>query len=172
MEATIAHLLTLFRYFSHCLHHTRANLMMMTSSCRMARAACRFGPSSSRSFCGAAAAHSATENNRSTLCPQPSHEHHCSVEGQLWRTALEEIKRKQRDEINNLQWLKESLRMAQMTPSTATVTTTNPQQPQNTFQVMNRNARKAKRANHGKRPCSRDRRRWKTRSWANPSRRG
>jgi hypothetical protein len=37
---------------------------------------------------------------------------------------------------------------------------------------MNRNARKAKRANHGKRPCSRDRRRWKTKKWANTSRRG
>jgi hypothetical protein len=35
------------------------------------------------------------------------------------------------------------------------------------YQVMNRNARKAKRANHGKRPCSRDARRRKRRANGN-----
>ena len=114
----------------------------------------------SRSFCVTSAAPSPVENKR-------------SVEGKLWRTALENIQRKQKDEINNLQWLKDSLRVAQMTPLTkSTATTKNPEQSEHTFQIMNRNARKAKRANHGKRPCSRDRRRWKTRSWANTSRRG
>ena len=93
-----------------------------------------------------------------------------SLEGQVWRMALEDLKRTQRDEMNNLQWLKESLRLARMTPSSNTVTTS-PVQTQN-FQTMNRNARKPKRANKGKRPCSRVRRRWKTKSWANTSRRG
>jgi hypothetical protein len=46
------------------------------------------------------------------------------------------------------------------------------QQQQRTFQVMNRNARKAKRANHGKRPCSRIRRRYKVKKWANTCRKG
>lgn len=113
----------------------------------------------SRSFCVTSAAPSPVENKR-------------SVEGKLWRTSLENIQRKQKDEINNLQWLKDSLRVAQMTPLKKSTATTNPEQSEHTFQIMNRNARKAKRANHGKRPCSRDRRRWKTRSWANTSRRG
>lgn len=116
----------------------------------------------SRSICVASAAPLPVENKQQ----------HNSVEGKLWRTALENIQRKQKDEINNLQWLKDSLRVAQMTPLTKSTATTNPEQSQHTFQIMNRNARKAKRANHGKRPCSRDRRRWKTRSWANTSRRG
>lgn len=121
----------------------------------------------SRSFCVTSAAPSPVENKRCVVLPQ-----HNSVEGKLWRTALENIQRKQKDEINNLQWLKDSLRVAQMTPLTKSTATTNPEQSEHTFQIMNRNARKAKRANHGKRPCSRDRRRWKTRSWANTSRRG
>jgi hypothetical protein len=41
-----------------------------------------------------------------------------------------------------------------------------------TVRFMNRNARKAKRANHGKRPCSRIRRRYKTKKWANTCRKG
>ena len=41
-----------------------------------------------------------------------------------------------------------------------------------TIRYMNRNARKAKRANHGKRPCSRIRRRYKTKKWANTCRKG
>ena len=41
-----------------------------------------------------------------------------------------------------------------------------------TVRYMNRNARKAKRANHGKRPCSRIRRRYKTKKWANTCRKG
>ena len=116
----------------------------------------------SRSFCVTSAAPSPVENKQQ----------HNSVEGKLWRTALENIQREKKDEINNLQWLKDSLRVARMTPLTKSTATTNPEQSEHTFQIMNRNARKAKRANHGKRPCSRDRRRWKTRSWANTSRRG
>lgn len=123
--------------------------------------------------------HNITMLPRSYFCvtsaspsPVENKQQHNSVEGKLWRTALENIQRKQKDEINNLQWLKDSLRVAQMTPLTKSTATTNPEQSQHTFQIMNRNARKAKRANHGKRPCSRDRRRWKTRSWANTSRRG
>lgn len=157
-------------------------LFVMMSSNRLARAACRFnrppffqqnnsgGVVLPRPFCGTAAAPSPTQNKVAVFLPS-SLVQQSSAEGQLWRTALEDIKKKQQDEINNLQWLKDSLRAAQMTPSTTTVTTT-PAHTQNTFQIMNRNARKPKRANHGKRPCSRVRRRWKTRSWANTSRRG
>lgn len=127
----------------------------------------------SRSFCVTGAAPSPVENKRCVVLSPPSPQQNNSVEGKVWRTALENIQRKQKDEINNLQWLKDSLRVAQMTPLTkSTATTNNPEQSEHTFQIMNRNARKAKRANHGKRPCSRDRRRWKTRSWANTSRRG
>lgn len=151
----------------------------MMASNRLARAACRFSRPlqqnnsavlSRRPFCGTAAAPSPVGN----MLPSPSSlVQQSSVEGQLWRTALQDMKKKQQDEINNLQWLKDSLRAAQMTPPTTTVTTTtSPARIQNTFQVMNRNARKPKRANHGKRPCSRIRRRWKTKSWANTSRRG
>jgi hypothetical protein len=85
----------------------------------------------------------------------------------MLKIVLQDLKRKQ-SEINNLQWLMDKMKIAQLP------TTTVPSQSgdQHTFQVMNRNARKAKRANHGKRPCSRDRRRWKTKKWANTSRRG
>jgi hypothetical protein len=82
--------------------------------------------------------------------------------------ALQDLKKK-REEINNLQWLMDKMKIATLpspVPSEGQSTS------QHTFQVMNRNARKAKRANHGKRPCSRDRRRWKTKKWANTSRRG
>eukprot|EP00984_Skeletonema_dohrnii_P026869 scaffold16271_cov118-Skeletonema_dohrnii-CCMP3373.AAC.5 len=149
------------------------------ASNRMARAACRFSRPMqqqnnsavlSRPFCGTAAAPSPAWNKQVAVLPSPSSlVQQSSVESQLWRTALQDIKKKQQDEINNLQWLKDSLRAAQMMPPTTTVTTS---PAQNTFQIMNRNARKPKRANHGKRPCSRVRRRWKTRSWANTSRRG
>mmetsp|Transcript_8089 Transcript_8089/g.12106 ORF Transcript_8089/g.12106 Transcript_8089/m.12106 type:complete len:152 (+) Transcript_8089:37-492(+) len=151
----------------------------MMASNRMARAACRFSRPMqqnnsavlSRPFCGTAEAPSPAWNKQVAVLPSPSSliVQQSSVESQLWRTALQDIKKKQQDEINNLQWLKDSLRAAQMTPPTTTVTTS---PAQNTFQIMNRNARKPKRANHGKRPCSRVRRRWKTRSWANTSRRG
>ncbi len=151
------------------------------ASNRLARAACRFSRPMqqqnssailSRPFCGTAAAPSPVGNKQVVGLPSPSSlVQQSSVEGQLWRTALQDIQKKQQDEINNLQWLKDSLRAAQMTPPTTTVTTS-PAQIQNTFQIMNRNARKPKRANHGKRPCSRIRRRWKKRSWANTSRRG
>ncbi len=155
---------------------------MMMASNRLARAACRFNRpiqqqnSSavvlSRPFSGTVAAPSPAENKHFAALTLPSSlVQQSSVESLLWRTAVEDIKKKQRDEISNLQWLKDSLRAAQMTPSTTTATTS-PAQTQNTFQIMNRNARKPKRANHGKRPCSRVRRRWKTRSWANTSRRG
>jgi hypothetical protein len=39
--------------------------------------------------------------------------------------------------------------------------------PQETLQLMNRNARRGKRANRGKRPCSRQRRRGKRRAFGN-----
>jgi len=38
------------------------------------------------------------------------------------------------------------------------------------YQMMNRNARKPKKANHGKRPCSRYKRRKKSRKYGNPNR--
>lgn len=98
-------------------------------------------------------------------------------DNQRWRVALEDLQKKQNVEINNLQWLLDSMRIARIPNDTSTPTTfvpPAPQQPQqqHTFQVMNRNARKPKRANHGKRPCSRVRRRYKKRKWMNPSRRG
>ena len=40
------------------------------------------------------------------------------------------------------------------------------------YQVMNRNARKPKKANHGARPCSRYARRMKRKRFGNPKRRG
>ena len=146
-------------------------LSMMMASNRLARAACRFSRPMqqnnsavlSRPFCGTATAPSPAGNTKIAVLPTPSSlVQQSSVEGQLWRTALQDIEKKQQAEINNLQWLKDRLRAAQMTPPTTTVTTPTVQ-IQNTFQIMNRNARKPKRANHGKRPCSRVRRRWKTR---------
>ena len=85
------------------------------------------------------------------------------------------MQKKQKEDINGLERMLDTLRIARLptTISTPTPTSgvTNPQQ-QRTFQVMNRNARKAKRANHGKRPCSRIRRRYKVKKWANTSRKG
>lgn len=84
----------------------------------------------------------------------------------IFKTALQDLKKEQ-EEINYLQSLIDQMKIALM-PSSPTVDLAS----RHIFQVMNRNARKAKRANHGKRPCSRDRRRWKIKKWANTSRRG
>eukprot|EP00585_Thalassiosira_rotula_P000446 CAMPEP_0196161980 /NCGR_PEP_ID=MMETSP0910-20130528/47606_1 /TAXON_ID=49265 /ORGANISM="Thalassiosira rotula, Strain GSO102" /LENGTH=174 /DNA_ID=CAMNT_0041426925 /DNA_START=35 /DNA_END=559 /DNA_ORIENTATION=+ len=102
------------------------------------------------------------------------------AENPIWRTALlQQLQKKKKEEINSLQCMLDSLRIARLPtnkPPTSTVVV--PKQPmqeqqqQHTFQVMNRNARKPKRANHGKRPCSRIRRRYKFKKWANTSRRG
>ena len=102
------------------------------------------------------------------LIPSPTHPNSRIAEGRVLKSALEDIKKKEIEGIDNLQWLLDSLRIAQIPSSTTVV----PNKQQHTFQALNRNARKAKRANHGKRPCSRDRRRWKVKSWANTSRRG
>ncbi|KAL7479490.1 hypothetical protein ACHAW6_005218 [Cyclotella cf. meneghiniana] len=88
------------------------------------------------------------------------------------KIALQDLKRKQKD-IDNLHWLLERMKIGRMPTNTVSLPeSTSQATQQRTFQVMNRNARKAKRANHGKRPCSRDRRRWKTKKWANTSRKG
>ena len=99
------------------------------------------------------------------------------TENLVWRTALlQDIQKKQKEDINGLERMLDTLRIARLPTTTSTPTpktsgVSNPQQ-QRTFQVMNRNARKAKRANHGKRPCSRIRRRYKVKKWANTSRKG
>ena len=97
-------------------------------------------------------------------------------ENLVWRTALlQDMQKKQKEDINVLERMLDTLRIARLPTTISTPTPTsgvsNPQQ-QRTFQVMNRNARKAKRANHGKRPCSRIRRRYKVKKWANTSRKG
>ena len=96
------------------------------------------------------------------------------AENLVWRAALQNVQKKQKEEINNLQWMLDSLRIAQLPTNTPTTVVPKlpTQQQQHTFQVMNRNARKPKRANHGKRPCSRVRRRFKVKKWQNTSRRG
>lgn len=109
-----------------------------------------------------------------TCSPAPSNP---MAEKFVWRTALQDFQKKKNEEINNLQWILDSLRIAQLPtdkPTTAVVPKkpTKHQLQQHTFQVMNRNARKPKRANHGKRPNSRIRRRYKFKKWANTSRRG
>ena len=110
--------------------------------------------------------------------------------------ALKDLYKEEHAEINKLQWMLESLRIARFPSPSRTnspvegqvlpvpiVPTNFPRQQQSqqqqqqqkqlrTFQAMNRNARKAKRANHGKRPCSRIRRRYKVKAWANTSRKG
>lgn len=116
------------------------------------------------------------------------------VESQVMRTAMQELHR-QKKEINELERLLDTFRIASLPvhghhaprrrpqhellrvatlPGNSmpcnTATSTQNQEMQHTFQVMNRNARKAKRANHGKRPCSRIRRRYKVKKWANTSR--
>ena len=111
-------------------------------------------------------------------------------ESQVIRTAMQELHR-QNKEINELERLLEKfriaslpvqghaprrrpqhelLRVATLPGNSDTATSTQNQEMQHTFQVMNRNARKPKRANHGKRPCSRIRRRYKVKKWANTSR--
>jgi hypothetical protein len=89
------------------------------------------------------------------------------IENGVLKIAMQDLKKKQ-DEISYLQWLMDKMKIATLPSSVPSNVSTS----QHTFQVMNRNARKAKRANHGKRPCSRDRRRWKIKKWANTSRRG
>lgn len=114
-----------------------------------------------------------------TLLPtsQPPAQQPRVVDGELLKSALQDLKR-QKEEISNLEKLMDTMRIARLPTSTTTPTSggaptqQQPQQQGRTFQVMNRNARKPKRANHGKRPCSRVRRRWKVKSWANTSRRG
>lgn len=134
------------------------------------------------------------------LTPAPSHrrinDNSIDAEGKNLVMALQNLKRNEEAEINKLQWTMDSLRIARFLPlsknTSSSVGLVRPddivptylprqqqsQQPQEqkpqhrTFQVMNRNARKAKRANHGKRPCSRIRRRYKVKAWANTSRKG
>ena len=150
----------------------------------------------------------------STLLPASDNRGGSAVAERLvWKSALDYYRKEQKEGINNLQWMLDSLRIARMpsnTPttvgvpaeprqqqqqkgesndlqwmknplriallpidsSTAVGVPVLPQQQQRTFQVMNRNARKAKRANHGKRPCSRIRRRYKVKKWANTCRKG
>lgn len=101
------------------------------------------------------------------LCNTPA-----SDSSSVLKIALQDLKRKQTD-INNLQWLMDRMKIVKMPTDTVSLPESTSQgTQQRKFQVMNRNARKAKRANHGKRPCSRDRRRWKTKKWANTSRKG
>eukprot|EP00580_Thalassiosira_gravida_P001918 CAMPEP_0201622206 /NCGR_PEP_ID=MMETSP0492-20130828/47288_1 /ASSEMBLY_ACC=CAM_ASM_000837 /TAXON_ID=420259 /ORGANISM="Thalassiosira gravida, Strain GMp14c1" /LENGTH=169 /DNA_ID=CAMNT_0048091789 /DNA_START=9 /DNA_END=518 /DNA_ORIENTATION=+ len=105
----------------------------------------------------------------------PSSSSPAVAENPVWRTALlQQLQKKKKEEVNSLQCMLDSLRIARLPtnkPPTTTVVVPE-QQQQHTFQVMNRNARKPKRANHGKRPCSRIRRRYKFKKWANTSRRG
>ncbi len=148
-----------------------------------------------------------------TLLPSHNNRGGGAAERLVWKTALEYIRKENNEDINNLQCMLESLRIARMpsnTPTTVGVIDpprqehqkgesndvqwskqplciallpsntskdlglpAQPQQQQRrTFQVMNRNARKPKRANHGKRPCSRIRRRYKVKKWANTCRKG
>ncbi|KAL3811535.1 hypothetical protein ACHAXA_010311 [Cyclostephanos tholiformis] len=151
----------------------------------------------------------------STTTLMPSHNNRGDgiAERLVWKSVLEYTRKKQNENINNLQYMLESLRIARMpsnTPTTVGVAEPPRQQEQKgdyndiqwtkvslriallprttsealgspfrphqhqrrTFQVMNRNARKPKRANHGKRPCSRIRRRYKVKKWANTCRKG
>lgn len=124
--------------------------------------------------------------------PAPRHLPFNHAESQVMRTAMQELQR-QKNEIVELERMLDTFRIASLPargqaprrraqhevlraatlPGTGTGNTassTQNQGMQHTFQVMNRNARKAKRANHGKRPCSRIRRRYKVKKWANTSR--
>jgi len=150
-----------------------------------------------------------------TLLPAPNNRGSAVTERLIWKSALDHFRKEQKEDINNLQWMLDSLRIARMPSNTPTtvgvpkeprqqqqkgesndlkwmkdplcinllpidsstaagvpVLPQQQQQQQRTFQVMNRNARKAKRANHGKRPCSRIRRRYKVKKWANTCRKG
>ena len=106
-------------------------------------------------------------NLPSKLLPTSPSNNISQVNNTAYKVVLQHLQKK-REEINNLQWLMDKMKMATLTPSTTVVSPTT----RRTFQALNRNARKAKKANHGKRPCSRDRRRWKIKKWANTSRRG
>jgi hypothetical protein len=148
-----------------------------------------------------------------TLLPAPNNRGSVVTERLVWKSAFDYFRKEHKEDINNLQWMLDSLRIARM-PSNTPTTVGVPKQPrqqqqkgesndlkwmkdplriallpvnsstavgvpllpqqqqQRTFQVMNRNARKAKRANHGKRPCSRIRRRYKVKKWANTCRKG
>ncbi|KAL7544252.1 hypothetical protein ACHAWF_007632 [Thalassiosira exigua] len=96
-------------------------------------------------------------------------------ENKVLMTSLQSLQKKQQAEINDTQGMLELLRIARL-PSNShtpqTIVPISPPKEQHTFQAMNRNMRKPKRANHGKRPCSRVRRKYKKRGWANPSRKG
>ena len=132
----------------------------------------------SRSSCGYLGSVSFSSSAPAALTKQPtkSNEYGGSIipatfkrqqpvtENLKWRTALLQ---QQKDDINNLEKIMDSLRIARIPPPQPPISNTTPttQQQQHTFQVMNRNARKAKRANHGKRPCSRIRRRYKVKKW-------
>ena len=115
-----------------------------------------------------------------SVLPKPN-KHVNNTESLILRTAIQDLN-KEKKNIISLEKMLETLRIARVLPTKRTTTTSSPvvlppkQQPdeqqQHTFQAMNRNARKAKRANHGKRPCSRIRRRYKVKKWANTSRRG
>ena len=116
------------------------------------------------------------------LLPQTYNHNVNNTESLVLRTAIQDLNKEEKN-INSLEKMLESLRIARVLPTTSTKSTSpvglpkpTKQQPdeqqQHTFQAMNRNARKAKRANHGKRPCSRIRRRYKVKKWANTSRRG
>ena len=112
--------------------------------------------------------------------PTPNQHHrHPINESLVWKAALQNLQRKQKTEIIGLEKMLDTLRIARMpannnTTHTGVVSNQQPQQQQtqHTFQVMNRNARKPKRANHGKRPCSRIRRKYKVKKWANTRRKG
>ena len=127
------------------------------------------------------------------LPARPRHLPFNHAESQVMRTAMQELQR-QKNEIVKLERMLDTFRIASLPargqaprrraqhellraatlpttlPGNNTASSTQNQGMQHTFQVMNRNARKAKRANHGKRPCSRIRRRYKVKKWANTSR--
>jgi len=115
----------------------------------------------------------------SIILPQTNKHNVNNTESLMLRAAIQDLKKEEKN-INSLEKMLESLRIARVLPTKSTKTKTTLVLPtkqqsdeqQHTFQAMNRNARKAKRANHGKRPCSRIRRRYKVKKWANTSRRG
>ena len=113
-----------------------------------------------------------------SILPQ-TNKHIYNTESLILRTAIQDLN-KEKKNINSLEKMLETLRIARLLPTTSTKSTSpvvlptkqQSDEQQHTFQALNRNARKAKRANHGKRPCSRIRRRYKVKKWANTSRRG
>ena len=101
-----------------------------------------------------------------SLPPSPAFINNRAAEYGVWKTALQDLQEKEKAKITTLQCMLDSLRVACL-PTDALM-----QQRRDVYQVMNRNARKPKRANHGKRPCSRIKRRYQKKKWQNPSRRG